>query len=361
MIPLRLKVDPLPLPQPIVARLVAQAETAGPYDATFVGFEDGVAEYDLAGFPLRLHAASAEALENDVILLMPRQASAHRLIRADSRHNTFLVTERCDQTCLMCSQPPKKHHVDLFPSLKQAALLAPAGARIGISGGEPTLFKDELFDLLLTVLEERPDLSFHVLTNGQHFGPDDADILRRIPHDRVLWGIPLYSTDPEVHDRIVAKPGAFDRLMKTFALMARAGSAIELRTVVMQPNVENLPSLARFITTRLPFISVWAIMQLENIGYGRMNWDSLFLDNSLDFTPIAKAIDIVRARGHEALLYNFPVCTVPSRYRAFAPATISDWKRRYLDTCDGCGARDTCGGFFEWYPDARGFSGIQAL
>ena len=149
--------------------------------------------------------------------------------------------------------------------------------------------------------------------------------------------------------------------MKTFALMARAGSAIELRTVVMQPNVDNLPSLARFITTRLPFISVWAIMQLENIGYGRMNWDSLFLDNSRDFTPIAKAIDIVRARGLEALLYNFPVCTVPSRYRAFAPATISDWKRRYLDTCDGCGARDTCGGFFEWYPDARGFSGIQAL
>ena len=186
MIPLRLKVDPLPLPQPIVARLVAQAETAGPYDATFVGFEDGVAEYDLAGFPLRLHAASAEALENDVILLMPRQASAHRLIRADSRHNTFLVTERCDQTCLMCSQPPKKHYVDLFPYLKQAALLAPAGARIGISGGEPTLFKDELFDLLLTVLDERPDLSFHVLTNGQHFEPGDAEILRRIPHDRVL-------------------------------------------------------------------------------------------------------------------------------------------------------------------------------
>src|SRR5258707_9779575 len=29
------------------------------------------------------------------------------LFRSNSRHNSFLVTERCNNYCLMCSQPPK--------------------------------------------------------------------------------------------------------------------------------------------------------------------------------------------------------------------------------------------------------------
>jgi hypothetical protein len=59
-------------------------------------------------------------------------------------------------------------------------------------------------------------------------------------------------------------------------------------------------------------------------------------------------------------LYNFPICTVPAAYRAFAVSSISDWKRRYLATCDGCGLRDRCGGFFEWYPEGHGFSKVEA-
>jgi hypothetical protein len=60
--------------------------------------------------------------------------------------------------------------------------------------------------------------------------------------------------------------GAYDQLLKNLALMARAGCRIELRTVLMHPNAERLPELASFIAAMLPFIDVWAIMQMENIG-----------------------------------------------------------------------------------------------
>jgi hypothetical protein len=60
--------------------------------------------------------------------------------------------------------------------------------------------------------------------------------------------------------------GAYDQLQKNLALMARAGCRIELRTVLMHPNAERLPELASFIAAMLPFIDVWAIMQMENIG-----------------------------------------------------------------------------------------------
>lgn len=149
--------------------------------------------------------------------------------------------------------------------------------------------------------------------------------------------------------------------MRSFAILTRAGTAIELRTVVMRTNIDDLTRLARFVVTRLPFVSVWAIMQLENIGFGRKNWDALFVDNSLSFEAIGVALDIVHAKGIEATLYNFPLCTVPTAYRRFAPPTISDWKRRYLESCRDCGARDACAGFFEWYRDDRGFAKVMPL
>lgn len=361
MIPLRLQVDAPSLDGPMVVRLRGSHAEAGPLDAALVDREDDVHEYDLAGMSMRLRVPPGEDVEDDVLLLLPGSHSAHRLIRARSPHNTFLVTERCDQLCVMCSQPPKAHHSDLFPYFRQAANLAPRNVFLGLSGGEPMLFKHQVFDLLRSSLEERPDLHFHVLTNGQHFEENDVDELRGFPHDRVLWGVPLYSHREDEHDQIVGKDGAHARLMKSLAVLARSGSSVELRTVALRSNASSLPFLARTVATHLPFVSVWAIMQMESIGYGRKNWDAEFLDTSADFSLVAAAVDVARARGMHVALYNFPLCTVPKAYRSLAPQTISDWKRKYLAGCDGCVAKDLCTGFFEWYPEAKGFSGARPL
>ena len=261
----------------------------------------------------------------------------------------------------MCSQPPKKHHVDLFPYFETAALLAPEGATIGISGGEPTLFKERLFTFLKRVLDARPDLSFHILTNGQHFEEDDRSAMAGLDRSRIVWGVPLYSHDPSVHDQVVGKQGAQERLLDNLAFLCRVGAAVELRTVLMQPNAAGLPELARFITAMLPFIRAWAVMQTENIGYGRMNWKTLFYDSSEGFDVVGRASDFVRSRGIDARLYNFPLCTVPEAYRHLAPATISDWKRAYREECEGCSLKAECGGFFEWHPRDHGYSKLGAV
>ncbi len=360
MIPLRIRIEGAKGEAPFVLRLQEPDATltTGPWDATFAGSEGGGILYESRQGQLRLSGVPAADLVGDVLLVDPKRQVAHRLIRASSDHNTFLVTKRCDQLCVMCSQPPKAHHVDLFPLFLQAVLLAPRGMTIGITGGEPTLYKHELFELLGRALAARPDLRFHVLTNGQHFTAEDVSALAALPRQKVLWGIPLYACEPALHDEIVVKPGAFERLTHSLALLARCGAAIELRTVVMANNVAALKALATFVTTKVPFVAVWALMQLENIGYGRMNWGRLFFDTGKCFAPIAAAIDTARARGIAVALYNFPLCTVPSPYRPYARASISDWKRRYLDPCDGCRLRENCGGFFEWYPDGRGFSAV---
>lgn len=362
MIPLRIRVDGAGGKEPFVVRLRSAKEelldVAGPWDLLHRGEEGTSSIYDGRRGALRLSGAAPAELAGDVLLVDPVRSVAHRLIRANSPHNTFLVTERCDQLCVMCSQPPKSHHTDLFPYFMEAAILAPRGMTIGISGGEPLLYKDQLFTLLSRVLAARPDLRFHILTNAQHFGTEDTSAISALPRGKVLWGIPLYASDPASHDEIVAKPGAFERLMQSLAFLARYGAAIELRTVVMTVNAPGLEELATYVARHTPFITTWAIMQLENIGYGRMNWDRLFFDSSRAFGPVGAAIDVAQASGIAAALYNFPLCTVPEAYRRYAHASISDWKRRYLQPCEDCELRDGCGGFFAWYSESNGFAAV---
>ncbi len=362
MIDLRLKVDPLPIVEPLVLRL-CESDRADPseHDAHLIRRELQHREYEYLGFSIVIHATSDMPLDGDVLMVLPGQASAHRLIRASSQHNTLLVTEQCDQLCVMCSQPPKKHHADLFDQFAIAVRLAPPGAYIGISGGEPLLHKDRLFAFLATATSARRDLRFHILTNAQHFEPCDVSRLDAIGLERVLWGIPLYASEADLHDRIVGKPGAFQRLEQSLALLMRAGASVELRTVVTQQNWENLRDLANYVVNRTPFVSVWALMQLERIGYGRMNWNRTFRDTSSDFTMIRSAINLAAARGIAASLFNFPLCSVPEPYRQFAPSTISDWKRKYLDFCEDCSVRAACGGFFEWYSHSEGFSKLGRI
>ncbi|BDB44749.1 MULTISPECIES: hypothetical protein [Mycobacterium] len=57
---------------------------------------------------VRLPAAFAELGDGDVLSIHPPSGRVRVLYRRSSRHNYFLVTERCNNYCLMCSQPPKK-------------------------------------------------------------------------------------------------------------------------------------------------------------------------------------------------------------------------------------------------------------
>ncbi|KQN77496.1 His-Xaa-Ser system radical SAM maturase HxsC [Devosia sp. Leaf64] len=335
--------------KPFVVRLTAEASHVN--DAVLRQTDPDTLLVTYGRTRARLNGSDTSQYAGDVVLLDPERAIMHRLIRAKSRHNTFVVTERCDQLCVMCSQPPKKTHFDNFEHFEKASQLAPTNAVLGFSGGEPTLYKDQLFGLLERVHDARPDLRFHVLTNGQHFTDADIQFFSSPAGRKVQWGVPLYAADRALHDSIVGKIGAFERLQTGLAILGRSGAQIELRTVLTRMNSEVLTELAHFIARFVPFAAPWAIMQLERIGFAKNRWNELFFDNSVAFDRLAEAIDIARVSDIPVLLYNFPLCTVPPAYRALAPATISDWKNKFLPECDGCKLRTSCSGFFEWHSD----------
>ena len=301
--------------------------------------------------------------DGDVFLFFPERKEAQRIIRRGSKHNTILFTEECDQLCVMCSQPPKD--IDsrwLIPLYRDAIELSDQGIEMGISGGEPTLYKEELFSLLEYFSEKRPDVSFHILTNAQHFSKTDRPRLKAIHKAlRILWGIPLYSSSAQEHDDIVKKPGAFTTLIENLFTLASSGGAIELRTVVIKKNILDLPYIAKFITKNTNFMARWAIMNLEPIGYAKFSREELFFDYSQFFEPIANAIETAELYKMSVSLFNFPLCTVPERYRYYCADSISDWKKKYLPLCNPCTQKDKCGGFFEWYNKDWEMAGIGPI
>lgn len=292
-----------------------------------------------------------EELIGDILLVDPGTGRAERLIRAGSRHNSLLVTEQCDQLCLMCSQPPKKTHHDRFAHFEAACRLAAPGSVIGLTGGEPTLHMEPMLAMLERLLDDRPDLAFHILSNGQHFDAENVARLTGRLRTNIVWGIPLYAADPLLHDRIVGKPGAFERLAESFVHLLAAGARIELRTVLVRDNLGALGDLARFVSLHLSHIEQWSLMGLENIGFARRRWDDLHIDLRTGFAPVSAALDQASLYGIPARLFNIPLCHIPPAFRSFAVASISDWKQRFAPACDSCAARSDCAGFFEWHPD----------
>lgn len=303
-----------------------------------------------------------ENLYGDVFIFFPTKKYSLRVIRRSSNHNTILFTEKCDQLCVMCSQPPKNIESKwLFPLYQKAIELSDPKKTIGISGGEPTLYKKELFSILLNVYDKRKDLSFHILSNGQHFDNNDFEILDEINNKlNILWGIPLYADNFDLHDKIVKKK-AFDILLKNLFILAETSSKIELRTVLMMSNYQNLPFLAKFISKNLNFVNVWAIMSLEQIGYAKVTKDEIFVDHSSFLKPLIDTLDLTILNGINTSLYNFPLCTIPEYYHQYCANSISDWKRKYLDICSSCSKKNICTGFFEWYNKDWKFNNLKAF
>ena len=147
------------------------------------------------------------------------------------------------------------------------------------------------------------------MSNGQHFTNEHLHQLSIIC-DSVLWGIPLYSHDPKEHDDIVSKDGAYVRLFESFKILLKAASRVELRTVLMRQNIKSLVKLSELINYELPWIEIWALMQMEYIGYAKMNWGKIFYDNSDDFSFLENSIIYALSNKINLYLYNFPLCNL---------------------------------------------------
>lgn len=284
----------------------------------------------------------------DVILVNPARQMIFVLHRRGARSNSLLITERCNSFCVMCSQPPVDREDDgrLLQLRAAVELIDRNETQLGITGGEPTLLGDGLFDLLRSCTHHLPNTHLHVLTNGRLFCDESLAQAASSASNKVTWGIPLYSDAAEIHDFVVQRRGAFAQTMAGLLNLGKRGQSIELRVVLQRAVVPRLRQLAHFITRNLTFVDHVAWMGLEPMGFARGNWKEIWIDPDEYVEALADAIRALSTQGMTTSIYNVPLCVLPSPLWPYARQSISDWKNDYHAECEKCSVRSECCGFF---------------
>jgi His-Xaa-Ser system radical SAM maturase HxsC len=301
------------------------------------------------GMPLVARLRQLAYLDDGDVVAVDPNGFVRTLYRRASNHNFILVTEQCNSLCLMCSQPPKQlDDFDRLPEhLRLIDLIDPATAELGITGGEPTLFRDGFLALVARCGERLPATALHVLTNGRlFFYRRFAEKLGRIAHPDLVLGIPLYSDVDSQHDWIVQAPGAFEETVLGLQHLDRYGVRVEIRVVLHALSIPRLPRLAAFIARNFPFACHVALMGLEMFGLVHKHLDELWIDPAHYQRELLAASEILCDAGMNVSLYNQQLCVLDRRLWPLARKSISDWKNVYLPECNGCGVMSDCGGFF---------------
>ena len=107
--------------------------------------------------------------EGDVVLIN-KKGEIVFLYEIKSLHNAIFATERCNHRCIMCPQPPVTEEEDKTPfNLKLISLIDKNTVEVGITGGEPTLIGNKLFNLIRQIQKCQPKAGISLLTNGVKF------------------------------------------------------------------------------------------------------------------------------------------------------------------------------------------------
>ena len=298
---------------------------------------------------LKLGPELAHLNPGDIIHVSADARRVTVLWKNSARHNALLLTEQCDNYCLMCSQPPKDRDDSwLFDRARKVISLLPEGARsLSLTGGEPTLHAEALIGLLEHCKQVAPGLSIHLLSNGRRFAdPAFAHRYAAVGLADIMVGIPVYAPEAGLHDFIVQAVGAFDETIHGILNLASLGQAVEIRVVVQRHTVPVLVGLATFIVRNLPFVAQVALMGLEMTGLARPNSALVWADPADYQRELAEAVGILVTAGISTRIYNHQLCVLDQRLWPYAVRSISDWKNDYLDICRSCSVRDACGGVF---------------
>lgn len=287
--------------------------------------------------------------DGDILGFQSTSRRFRTLYRRSSSHNSFLVTERCNHYCLMCSQPPRD--VDdrwLLDEIRAAIeLVDPQTKSFAFTGGEPLLEWRSFVGLLEHCKEYLPDTAVHVLTNGRGFAHSEiVTAWANVRHPRLMAGIPIYSAVDNVHDYVVQARGAFDETLLGVLKLKDQGQRVEIRVVLHAITAPRIAETCRWLARNLPMVDHVALMGLENTGFALANDKALWIDPVDYRDELETGVQLLASSGVQVSVYNLPRCVIARSVWPFAVQSISDWKNGYVDECVNCVERPRCSGFF---------------
>ncbi len=202
---------------------------------------------------------------------------------------SFCLTMRCNMLCRMCafwrysSREPELNSQQICATIRE--LKGMGTEALNFTGGEPTLRRD-FSDIVLCAGKLGFNLS--MTTNGTRISPQLAELIARY-FSSVRFSI--HSAEPEVHDHMMGRSGAFAEAVRGLRLLSEARAKLDspleisTNTVVCKVNFESLTSLLRLRD----------IAPIDHVGLSPISVNNTWL-------PHAATFDIEEFRRDIALL-----------------------------------------------------------
>ena len=261
------------------------------------------------------------------------------------------VTNQCNSNCIMCPDSVKlrtrPNEVTMENLLEQIGEINPEAEHVDITGGEPTLLKEQLPELIEAVFRQAPDAEVLMLSNGRSFAAGGyTERFSAFAHRRLKIEIPIHGDCAELHDRIAGCPESFVQTRAGIHHLLSAGVEVGIRIVVSRLNYNRLNQLIRFISREFPEIKYVNLMGMEVLGNAWKNREQVWIEFDEVKDSLQRAVEQCFACGIIPSLYNFPLCLFDRKYWYCYRNSISDYKIRYFEECDRCAQKSRCGGFF---------------
>lgn len=277
--------------------------------------------------------------------------SAYLYFDAGSDDNTFIITGKCNSNCIMC---PDNEYVRSHGRMANIDALLSVADHIPnyedhftITGGEPFLLGKDIFQFFAALKDKFPCADYLLLTNGRIFSvPEYAKLLAKTMPEKTMIGIPIHGYNAATHDAITQAGGSFVQTISGIKHLLSHGLHIEIRIVVSKISAPYVSKIAKLIINELSNVDCVKIMGIEMLGSAHINQDKLWIPYREAFIHVREAINDLLMHGIDTALYNFPLCAVDAEYWHIAKKSISEWKIRFSEGCNGCTVKDACGGLF---------------
>lgn len=261
------------------------------------------------------------------------------------------VTNQCNSNCIMCPDSVKlrtrPNEVTRENLLEQISEINPEAEHVDITGGEPTLLKEQLPELIEAVFRQAPDAEVLMLSNGRSFAAGGyTERFSAFAHRRLKIEIPIHGDCAKLHDRIAGCPESFVQTRAGIHHLLEAGVEVGIRIVVSRLNYSRLNELIRFISREFPEIKYVNLMGMEVLGNAWKNREQVWIEFDEVKDSLRQAVEQCFACGIIPSLYNYPLCLFDRKYWYCYRNSISDYKIRYFEECEKCTEKSRCGGFF---------------
>lgn len=311
----------------------------------------------------------------------PPSSQEHSLeASGEASHRTkglLRLTMACNERCPFCNVPMEDYARPTPPAEETwrevEAFLASGEQTLTISGGEPTLLRRRLLEVIRRARGAGVPW-VELQTNAVLIDDGYAEALAEAGLTSAF--VSLLSHVAEHHDALAGLEGAFGRCVEGIRALIRHGVRVTLNPVTAYPTQALLPDYVDFVARELPGVGFLSLSAVQPHGRARVGAEDLLPDYSVLGPAIEEARQ--RAVAHGIEVVN-PYCGLPlcvgwaddlSRSVEAFEAARGGWRdtpgienqgdKSHGPPCADCALRTRCGGAWHAYWSVRDGRGLHA-